>query len=151
MDISPPQVTSETRNPAKELTRVLVIDDDDSVSAAIQAILAGRRCETVITSRAYAGIRALQQSSFDVVMLDIFMPGLNGLDTIEHIRRNSSIPIIAMSGFQLRGSADHVDYLGLAAQRGASLCIRKPFQPAQLIQTIEWSQRLPRPAQGSVS
>ena len=74
MDISPPQATSETRNPAKELTRVLVIDDDDSVSAAIQAILAGRRCETVITSRAYAGIRALQQSVFDVVMLDIFMP-----------------------------------------------------------------------------
>ena len=130
--------------------QVLVIDDDDSVSVAIQTILSGRRCETVITPRAYAGIRALQQSRFDVVMVDIFMPGLSGLDTIENIRLGSSIPIIAMSGFRLRSSDDAVDVLGLAAQRGATLCMRKPFLPAQLIETIEWCRSFKCPTEGSM-
>jgi CheY-like chemotaxis protein len=77
------------------------------------------------------------------------MPGLCGLDTIEHVRRGSSIPIIAMSGFRLKNSADSLDYLGMAARRGATLCIRKPFKPAQLIEAIEWSQSLPAPIEGS--
>ena len=141
MDITPPQAASELRGPDRPITRVLVIDDDACVSAAIRTILAGRRCETAITSRAYAGIRALQRSIFDVVLLDLFMPGLNGLDVIEHIRRGSAIPIIAMSGFRLRNSSDD-DYLGMAAQRGATLCMRKPFKPAQLIDAIERSQNL---------
>ncbi|UFZ07980.1 response regulator [Bradyrhizobium ontarionense] len=136
------------RKPARPLTRVLVIDDDCSVSTAIQAILAGRHCETAIASRAYAGIRALQQSIFDVVMLDIFMPGLNGLDVIEHIRRSSLIPIIVMSGFRLRSSTESVDYLGLAKQRGATLCMPKPFQAVQLIEAVESTLCSPCLAEG---
>jgi CheY-like chemotaxis protein len=142
MDFAPLQTTDVSRKSAKGLTRVLIIDDDDSVSAAISAILAGRRYETAIAPRAYAGIHALRNSSFDVVMIDIFMPGLNGLDAIKHIRRESSIPIIAMSGFQLRRATDAGDYLDLAVQRGASLCMRKPFQPAQLVGAIDWTRRL---------
>jgi CheY-like chemotaxis protein len=151
MDISPPQARSEAREPAQRLARVLVVDDDESVTAAIRTILARHGFETEIYLRAYAGIRALQQSAFDVVLLDIFMPGLNGLDAIEHIRRNSSIPIIAMSGFCLRSSAGYGDCLSLAAQRGATCCIRKPFQTAQLIEAIERSQSSFYPAQGSAS
>jgi CheY-like chemotaxis protein len=140
---------NETRNHARQPIRVLVIDDDAHVGAAIKAVLARHPCETVIASRAYAGIHALRQSRFDVVMVDIFMPGLCGLDTIEHVRRGSSIPIIAMSGFRLKNSADSLDYLGMAARRGATLCMRKPFKPAQLIEAIEWSQSLPAPIEGS--
>jgi DNA-binding response OmpR family regulator len=144
-------IMDDTHHPAKPPTRVLVVDDDCSVSTAIKAILAGRHCETVIASRAYAGIRALQQSTFDLVMLDIFMPGLSGLDLIVHIRRSSSIPIIVMSGFRLRSSTESVDYLGMAKQRGATLCMPKPFQVVQLVEAVESTQRLPRRAEGSRS
>lgn len=137
MELSPQRIANGASASALELRRVLVIDDDDCIGTAIQAILAGRRCETVHESRACAGIQRLEQSRFDVVMIDIFLRGLSGLDAIEYIRRGSSIPIIAMSGFRLRSSMDAVDYLAMAEQRGATYCMRKPFKSVQLIEAVE--------------
>jgi CheY-like chemotaxis protein len=126
------------RRSASRVTRVLVIEDDASVGAAIQMILSRRNCETVLVSRAHAGIHAFQSSGFDVVIVDLFMPGMNGLDTIERIRRMSTVPIIAMSGFALRNSLDSdVDFLGMAASRGATACVRKPFARAQLMDAVD--------------
>jgi len=148
MDIPLPQAANEPRDTAMQPRRILVIDDDACIGIAIQTIMGRHRYETVLASRACAGIEALQQSHFGVVMVDIFMPGLSGLDTIEHIRRLSSVPIIAMSGFHLRNSAEAVDYLDMATQRGASLCMRKPFQPSQLIDAVERSVGLWRSIEG---
>jgi CheY-like chemotaxis protein len=129
---------------AKATTRILVIDDDACVSMAIQAILARRRCETVSASRAHAGIHALRTSEFDVVIVDLFMPGMSGLDTITRIRTESQVPIIAMSGFGLRNSRDAAqDYLGMAILRGATISLRKPFSPPQLIEAIGQSRIAP--------
>src|ERR1700685_1313649 len=131
---------------AKATTRILVIDDDAGVSTAIQASLARRRCETVVASRAHAGIHTFQASEFDVVMVDLFMPGMNGLDTIARIRSASAVPIIAMSGFRLRNSLDpNRDYLGMAVLRGATISLRKPFSPPQLVAAIDRSLRLASP------
>src|SRR5450631_3303676 len=102
MNASALHALSELRDPVKPLLRILVIDDDDCVGAAIQAILARRSNLTELASRAYDGIQALESSKFDAVIVDLFMPGMSGLDTIAHIRRGSAIPIIAMSGFRLR-------------------------------------------------
>lgn len=127
--------------PAKPL-RVLVIDDDQSVSAAIQAILSRRNGETEIASRAHAGIHAIASSHHDVVLIDLFMPGLSGLDTIAHIRRGWAIPIVAMSGFRLRdraGSSGGRDYFQMAMLCGASTCLPKPFSPRQLFDAIDRS------------
>jgi CheY-like chemotaxis protein len=130
--------------------RVLVIDDDACVGAAIKATLARCKGETELAPRAYAGIEALESSRFDVVLVDLFMPGMSGLDAISYIRRQSGIPIIAMSGFRLRDSGNSVDYLGMAMQRGASTCIRKPFAPQQLIAAIDRSVLLAPSAMGSM-
>jgi CheY-like chemotaxis protein len=142
MEFSPQQITATVEDPMKSPRRILVIDDDASIGAAIQAILCRRHCRTVLAPRSIAGIRALQESCFDVVMLDIFMPGLSGLDAIDHIRRESPIPIIAMSGFRLQSPANRVDYLAMAAQRGATLCMRKPFTAAELIRAVDWTYSL---------
>jgi len=103
MHVVGPRAPGEVSNPAKPAYRVLVIDDDDCVGAAIKVTLARRNGETELASRAYAGIEALESSRFDVVLVDLFMPGMSGLDAISYIRRQSGIPIIAMSGFRLRG------------------------------------------------
>ena len=121
-------------------TRVLVIDDDACVSTAIDAILIRHQCETVVASRAHAGIHKFRTGRFDVVMIDLFMPGMNGLDTIARIRNESAVSIIAMSGFCLRNSRDaDQDYLGMAKRRGATTSLRKPFSPLQLISAIDRS------------
>jgi CheY-like chemotaxis protein len=125
---------------AEATKRILVIDDDACVGTAIQAILALRQCETVTASRAHAGIHTFQTSGFDVVMVDLFMPGMNGLDTITRIRNQSAVPIIAMSGFRLRNSLDpDQDFLGMAKLRGATISLRKPFSPPQLVAAIDRS------------
>src|ERR1700732_55588 len=117
---------------ARTTTRILVIDDDACVSTAIQAILARHQYDTVLASRAHAGIHAFQASQFDVVMVDLFMPGMNGLDTITRIRSKSAVPIIAMSGFRLRNSLDpEQDFLGMAMLRGATTYLRKTLSPPQ--------------------
>jgi CheY-like chemotaxis protein len=119
--------------------RVLVIDDDDCVCTAIRAILSRRNGETEIASRAAAGIRALETSRFDIVVIDVFMPGLSGLHTIAHIRRKSTVPIIVMSGLRLRQTPGAEDYFAMAMQRGASTWLRKPFSPPQLLEAIDRS------------
>ncbi len=135
---------------AKMTTRILVIDDDSCVSTAIQAILGRRRYETVLASRAHAGIHTFQASEFDVVMVDLFMPGMNGLDTISRIRGESAVPIIAMSGFRLRNSLDpDQDFLGMAILRGATISLRKPFSPPQLVAAIDRSLGLAPSTGGS--
>jgi CheY-like chemotaxis protein len=136
--------TQEMPHLARTATRILVIDDDANVSTAIQAILTRRQCDTVLASRAHAGIHAFQASGFDVVMVDLFMPGMNGLDTIARIRSESAVPIIAMSGFRLRNSLDaDQDFLGMAILRGATISLRKPFSPPQLVAAIDRSRMAP--------
>lgn len=130
----PPPGRSER---SKRALRILVIDDDDCVGSAIQAILARRNDEAVLAARAYAGIQAFESSAFDAVMIDLFMPGMNGLDTIAHIRRGSATPIIAMSGFRLRNSLRATDYFGMAIERGASAFIGKPFASHELFEAID--------------
>jgi CheY-like chemotaxis protein len=119
-------------------TRVLVIEDDASVSAAIDAILIRHQCETVVASRAHAGIHKFRTGRFDVVMIDLFMPGMNGLDTIARIRSESAVSIVAMTGFGLRYSLDaDQDFLGMAKRRGATTSLRKPFSSLQLVAAID--------------
>jgi CheY-like chemotaxis protein len=147
MEFSPQQISNGIRKLAKAPRRILVIDDDASVGAAIQAILGRHRYQTVLASRASDGIQTLRQSHFDLVMLDPFMPGSNGLDVLDHIRRDFSVPAIVMSGFRLRSPAQPMDYLAMAAERGATLCMRKPFTATELIEAVEWTTSLRNPSE----
>lgn len=121
--------------------RALVIDDDANVSDAIRATLSRRGFEVVLAARAHAGLRALQDERFDVVIVDLLIPGLSGIDTIKAIwRRSPAMPIVAMNGLaMLRSNTPETDFLTAAVQRGATTCIRKPFTPAQLVDAINTS------------
>jgi DNA-binding response OmpR family regulator len=143
--------TEQTPCLVKTAARILVIDDDACVSTAIQAILARRQCKTIVASRAHAGIHAFQTFGFDVVMVDLFMPGMDGLETIKRIRSKSAVPIIAMSGFSLRNSLDPDEYfLGMASLCGATISLRKPFSPSQLIAAINRGLSLASPTEESI-
>ena len=129
--------TGFARRNEPAVARVLVIDDDRSTGAAIQIMLARQGCDTVFVADAHAGVRAFELSEFDLVMVDIFMPGMNGLETIAGFRQRApKVPIVAMSGFRFRESmGPGLDYLGMAANLGAT-CLRKPFVPRQLMAAI---------------
>jgi DNA-binding response OmpR family regulator len=134
------------------MTRVLVIDDDRSVRAAIQTLLHDQDCVAVLAGDGITGTKIFAAGHFDLVMVDIFMPGMDGLETIKGFReRAPTVPIVAMSGFRFRGTclAPAPDFLGMAAKLGATYCLQKPFGPQQLMATINacLGEPLPRAAQ----
>lgn len=123
------------------VSRVLVIDDDVSVGAAVRIMLDREGCEAVHVTDAEAGIKAFEASRFDLVIVDIFMPAMSGLETIAKFRiRAPKLPIIAMSGFRFRASADpSLDFFTMAINLGAASCVHKPFTPRQLMTVVNAS------------
>ena len=124
------------------MTRVLIIDDDNSVRTATEALLQEHDCVVVLADNGRLGIQMFEEARFDVVLVDIFMPGMDGLETIKCFReRAPAMPIIAMSGLRFRnfGMAPAPDFLGMAAKLGATYCLQKPFNPAQLMAAINVS------------
>jgi DNA-binding response OmpR family regulator len=121
--------------------RVLIIEDDPSVGAAIQMMLDREGCDTVHAPDAGTGMQVFESSDFNLVIIDIFMPGMNGLKTIAEFRnRAPAVPVLAISGFRFRDSMDPgLDYLGLAAEAGATGCLRKPFTSEQLMAAVRAS------------
>jgi CheY-like chemotaxis protein len=124
------------------IARVLVIDDDAFVGAAIQMMLDREGCDTVHAPGADVGIKAFESSSLDLVMVDLFMPGMNGLEIIAIFRqRVPMLPILAVSGFRYRDTMDPgMDFLGMAASAGATACLRKPFSRRQLTAAVHASR-----------
>ncbi len=117
---------------------ILVIDDDSHVRVAIESVLKRKNFGVVVASDGPAGLHLFNTRKFDVVVVDIFMPEMDGFATIKELRgRNTTIPIIAMSG---RAFTDPVneppDFLGMAVRLGANYAIQKPFQGEQLFKAI---------------
>ena len=124
------------------MARILVIDDDDAVREATAMVLESERFEVVAVADGRSGIEAVKAGSFDLAIIDLFMPGLNGLETTKAIRQlNPSLPVIAVSGFMLGNRQDgHLEmpnFGPMATEVGAVATLYKPFQPAALLQAID--------------
>jgi CheY-like chemotaxis protein len=128
--------------------RILVIDDDDLVRTALQQMLETRGFEVVIAPDGAHALRLLEDGRFDAVLVDIFMPAMDGLETIRAFRqRSAEIAIVAMSGTKFyEGTASAPDFLSMATKLGANASLRKPFRSRELIQTLEACLRDPRSA-----
>jgi DNA-binding response OmpR family regulator len=120
------------------MTRVLIVDDDRSVGAAITTVLEVGGFEAVHVLDCMSGLAAMEHTDFQLIMVDLFMPGIDGLETIKALRsRNAAVPIIAISGFTPRdGHAPAPDFLGMATKLGADRSLAKPFRPRELLQAV---------------
>jgi CheY-like chemotaxis protein len=119
--------------------RILVIDDDDLVRTAVRQMLETKGFDVVIASDGHHALRILADKRFDAILVDIFMPGMDGLETIRAFRQRSpDIAIVAMSGTKFyEGTASAPDFLLMATKLGANAGLRKPFRSRDLIETIE--------------
>jgi CheY-like chemotaxis protein len=121
------------------MARILVIDDDAAVRTAIRTVLEHQALEVVAVEDGHSGIDAIQQQKFDVVIVDIFMPGMDGLESIRAFKRYApSVPVIAISGFLFRDSSRPApDFLAMATKLGAAHSLHKPFRAIELLRLVE--------------
>ncbi|MGA2126010.1 MAG: response regulator [Xanthobacteraceae bacterium] len=121
------------------MPRILVVDDDLSVRLATQTLLEQEGYDVVIAGCGREGIEAITKTPFDVVIVDIFMPGMDGLETITAFNRHApGVPVIAMSGFLFRNSSTPApDFLSMSTKLGAAFSLHKPFRPRELLEAIE--------------
>ena len=119
------------------MPRVLVVDDDPMVCVAIEVCLKRRGFEVTVADGGEAGMRALELSDFDVMLIDVFMPHMRGVESIRMFHeRKPGVPIIAMSGYAFASSERTPDFLRMTTELGAVRCLRKPFTPTALLTSV---------------
>ncbi len=121
------------------MPRILVIDDDPSVCMVIRLWLKQRGFDVTIADGADSGLTALEQSPFDLMIVDIFMPGMRGFELVRTFhQRAPAIPLVAISGYAFASTHTPTpDFLRMTLELGATRCLRKPFKPAELLAVVE--------------
>lgn len=132
------------------MTRVLVIDDEREIRTLLRLALESFGYEVREAENGEQGLKSCQEERPDVVLLDIFMPEKDGLETLRELRLiNPDMRVIVMSG---GGGQRNVGILRPAMLLGASRMLVKPFPLAQLQQIIAETLAAPpqtRPQQGA--
>ncbi len=112
--------------------RVLIVDDDRDHADSVGDILVMRGHEIDIAGSGEAAVAKCGAGTFDIVLMDVKMPGMNGVDAFFAIREQQpDARVVMMTGFSLEQLVDR------AMANGAIATLRKPLAIAQLLQTIE--------------
>jgi CheY-like chemotaxis protein len=121
------------------MARILVVDDDSMIRLVVKSILERQGHAVVLAECGHDGAEAIEAYAFDAAIVDIFMPDMNGLETIKAFRRAApGLPIIVMSGYAFRdANGPAPDFFRMAIDLGATACLRKPFTPAQLQHAVQ--------------
>lgn len=121
------------------MANILIVDDDPAVQITIRLLLARAGHEVTVAGDGRKGLALFEASRFDLLFLDIFMPGMDGLETMRHIRALApAIPIIVISGRSITPDAyAEPDFLKMATKLGAVASLQKPFRPGALLAAVD--------------
>lgn len=115
--------------------RVLLIDDEPMVRKTVQRMLERAGHFVVDAEDGRVGLAQLHKEPFDLVLTDIIMPEIEGLEVLMTARRRSpALAVIAMSG---SGHMGKIDPLSFASRLGAAAVLQKPFTYDALLKAIE--------------
>lgn len=108
--------------------KVLVVDDDEVVRLSYQRSLQTAHCDVEAVSNGEDALQAVQQKSFDVLLLDLRMPGMDGMSVLKAVKQRSpKSEVIVITGYPTIESAKQ------AVQLGAFDYLAKPVGPAEVI------------------
>jgi two-component system response regulator MtrA len=116
-------------------SRVLVVDDDPALAEMLSIVLRGEGFDTAVVSDGPHALPAVRELRPDVVLLDLMLPGMNGIDVCRAIRAEFGVPIV-----MLTAKSDTVDVV-LGLESGADDYVIKPFKPKELVARIRARMR----------
>jgi len=111
--------------------RILFADDDPSIATLIQVTLNGPRYDVVVVKNGLEALKAFSDGAFDIVLLDVMMPYVDGFEACKRIREQSDVPIIMLT------ARDGTDDIVQGFELGSDDYITKPFKTAEVIARIE--------------
>ncbi len=117
--------------PATSVTRILAVEDDPALASHLQAHLQGCGFDVTLSRDGSEGLRLAQQQHFDLILMDILLPGSNGLDVLQRLREQRHVPVILMSA--LGAEQDRI----AGFSKGADDYLPKPFSLGELSVRIE--------------
>jgi DNA-binding response OmpR family regulator len=114
--------------------RVLVVDDDPLMREILRCHLTAAGFDCIGAKDGDTALFRMRKEPVSVVLMDIFMPGKDGLETLMEIRRSSpDVPVIIMSG---RGEYRGTDLLRFSKKLGANRTLEKPFAGEELVAAV---------------
>ncbi len=115
--------------------RVLVVDDDPEILSTLVAIARRFGHQTAAASDGLSALSRLRSEDFELVLLDVVLPEMDGLEVLRSVRKlRPELKILAMSA---GGAFEGIDYLRLARDLGADYTLKKPFAARDLAQALE--------------
>ncbi|HWA55013.1 MAG TPA: response regulator transcription factor [Solirubrobacterales bacterium] len=127
-------------NTTKQAFKVLIVEDDEQMAESTRTLLEREAFEVAVCRDAESGLERARSFGADLVLLDLSLPGMDGVEACRRLRVFSDAYVIMLTG--LDSEADRL--VGLAV--GADDYIGKPFSPRELVARIRAMQRRPRAA-----
>ena len=112
------------------MKRILIVDDDTELCELLQEYFTAEELASECVHDGVSAIEKVKESSADLVILDIMLPKMNGIDALKEIRKISKVPVI-----MLTAKGDEIDRV-LGLELGADDYIPKPFSPRELVARI---------------
>ena len=117
------------------MTKILVIDDEPSITNLVSAYLKPEGYEVFVASDGNAGLKAARAFKPDLIVLDVMLPGMDGIELLSRLRRESDVYVI-----MLTARTEETDKIvGLSV--GADDYVTKPFSPRELVARVKAALR----------
>ena len=117
-----------------ENSRLLIVDDEAVIRDGLKRILEGESFVVEACSSGYSAIEAMQKNDFDLIITDLKMPGMSGIEVLKSVRTlQPHIPVILITGYVA------VDTAVEAMKNGAADYISKPFVPTLLLEKVRYA------------
>ena len=113
------------------MSRVLIIEDEESIADLEKDYLELSGFEVTVENRGDPGLKAALEEDFDIIILDLMLPGTDGFEVCRRVREQKNVPILMVSA--KKDDIDKIRGLGL----GADDYMTKPFSPSELVARVK--------------
>ena len=111
-------------------SKILVVDDDPAIAEMLTMVMEREGFDTVVVDDGLEAVKAAERENPDLILLDLMLPGMGGVDVCRNVRETSAVPII-----MLTAKTDTVDVV-LGLESGADDYVTKPFKPKELVARV---------------
>lgn len=119
------------------MARILVVDDDKAIQLITKLLLEREGHAVCCAGDGSHALQVFRDNHFDLLIVDIFMPGMDGLETMKMVHRQRPLtPVIVISGHPTSSRTVAPDFLAMSTKLGASSSLHKPFRSSALLTQV---------------